>query len=46
MVCDALKAWKLNIFKIIDRRISYLSQNTKMLSRKPKVSDRYLKLRK
>ena len=41
--CDALKDWKLNIFKIIDRRISFYSQNTNMLSRKPKISDRYLK---
>ena len=41
--CDALKDWKLNIFKIIDRRISYYSQNTNMLPRKPKISYRYLK---
>ena len=41
--CDALKDWKLNIFKIIDRRISFYSQNTNMLSRKPKISYRYLK---
>ena len=26
--CDALRYWKLNIFKIIDRRISFYSQNT------------------
>ena len=32
---DALKDWKLNIFNIIDRRISLYSQNTNMLSRKP-----------
>ena len=25
--CDALKDWKLNSFKIIDRRISFYSQN-------------------
>ena len=25
---DALKDWKLNIFKIIDRRISFYSHNT------------------
>ena len=31
--CDALKDWKLNIFKIIDRRISFYSQNTNMLPR-------------
>ena len=41
--CDALKDWKLNIFKIIDRRISFYSQNTNMLPRKPKISFRYLK---
>ena len=41
--CDALKNWKLNIFKIIDRRISFYSQNTNMLSRELKISYRYLK---
>ena len=41
--CDALKDWKLNIFKIIDRRISFYSQNTNMLPRKPEISYRYLK---
>ena len=41
--CDALKDWKLNIFKIIDRRISFYSQNTNMLPRRPKISYRYLK---
>ena len=40
---DALKDWKLNIFKIIDRRISFYSHNTNMLPRKPKISYRYLK---
>ena len=44
MECDALKDWKLNIFKIIDPRISFNSQNTNMLPRKPKISYRYLKL--
>ena len=44
MEFDALKDWKLNIFKIIDRRICFYSQNTNMLSRKPKISYRYLKL--
>ena len=29
--CDALKDWKLNIFNITDRRISFYSQNTNML---------------
>ena len=41
--CDALKDWKLNIFKIIDRRISFYSQNTNMLPCKPKIKYRYLK---
>ena len=41
--CDALKDWKLNIFKIIDRRISLYSQNTNMLPRKPKICYLYLK---
>ena len=40
---DALKDWKLNIFKIIDRRFSFYSHNTNMLPRKPKISYRYLK---
>ena len=40
---DALKDWKLNIFKIIDRHISFYSHNTNMLPRKPKISYRYLK---
>ena len=44
MECDALKYWKLNIFKTIDRRISFYSQNTNMLPRKTKLSYRYLKL--
>ena len=41
--CDALKDWELNIIKIIERRISFYSQNTNMLPRKPKISYRYLK---
>ena len=40
---DALKDWKLNIFKIIDRHIFFYSHNTNMLPRKPKISYRYLK---
>ena len=40
---DALRDRKLNIFKIIDRRISFYFQNTNMSSRKPNVSYRYLK---
>ena len=38
-----LKDWKLNIFKIIYRRISFYSQKTNMLPRKAKISYRYLK---
>ena len=41
--CDALKDWKLNIFKIIDRSISFFFQNTNMLPRKPKINYCYLK---
>ena len=41
--CDALKDWKLNIIIVIDRRISFNSQNTNMLPRKTKISCRYLK---
>ena len=44
MEYDALKDWKLNIVKMIDRRISFYAQNTNMLPRKPKISYRYLKL--
>ena len=33
--CDALIDWKLNVFKIINRRISFYSQYTNMLPRKP-----------
>ena len=43
MLSVILKDWKLTIFKIIDRRISYYSQNTNMLPRKPKINYRYLK---
>ena len=41
--CDALKDWKSNIFKIMDRRISFYSQNTNMLPSKLKISYRHLK---
>ena len=40
---DALNDWKLNIFKINDRRIFFYSHNTDMLPRKPKISYHYLK---
>ena len=44
MECDALKDWKLNIVKIIDRRISIYPQKTNMLPRTSKISYCYLKL--
>ena len=40
---DALKKWKINIFKIIDTRISFYSRNTHLLQPKPKSSFRHLK---
>ena len=41
--CDASKYCEINIFKIIDRRMSFYSQNTNMLPRTPKISYRDLK---
>ena len=35
--CDALKDRKLNILNILDRRISFYSQNTNMLPRKRRL---------
>ena len=40
---DALKEWKINIFKIIDTRISFYSRNTHILPPKPKSSFCHLK---
>ena len=40
---DALKEYKINIFKIIDTRISFYSHNTHLLPPKPKSSFRHLK---
>ena len=40
---DALKEWKINIFKIIDTRISFCSRNTHILPPKHKPSFRHLK---
>ena len=40
---DALKEWKINIFKIIDTRISFYSRNTHLLPTKPKSSFRHPK---
>ena len=38
-----MKEWKINIFKIIDTRISFYSRNTHLLPPKPKSSFRNLK---
>ena len=40
---DALKEWKINIFKKIDTRISFYSRNTHLLHPKPKSSFRHRK---
>ena len=40
---DALKVWKINIFKIINTRISFYSRNTHLLPPKPKSSFSHLK---
>ena len=40
---DALKEWKINIFKIIDTRISFYSRNSHLLPPKPKSSFSHLK---
>ena len=40
---DALKEWKINIFKMIDTRISFYSRYTHLLPPKPKSSFRHLK---
>ena len=39
---DALKEWKINIFKIFDTHISFYSRNTHLLPPKPKSSFRHL----
>ena len=39
---DALKEWKLSIFKIMDQRIKFYSQNTNLLPPKPKSTFRHL----
>ena len=38
-----MKAWKLSIFNIADKRIKFYSQNTNLLPPKPKSSFRHLK---
>ena len=40
---NALNNWKLNIFKIIDTRISFYSDHPDLLPHKPKISFRHLK---
>ena len=40
---DALKEWKVSIFKIVDQRIKFYSQNTNILPSKPKSTFRHLK---
>ena len=39
----ALKEWKLSILRIVNKRISFYCQNTKLLPPKPKTSLRHLK---
>ena len=40
---SALNNWKLKIFKIIDKRVLFYSNNLDLLPPKPKLSFRYLK---
>ena len=40
---NALNNWKLKIFKIIDERVLFYSNNLDLLPSKPKLSFRYLK---
>ena len=40
---NALNSWKLNIFKIIDGRISFYCNNLDLLPPKPKITFRHLK---
>ena len=40
---NALNSWKLNIFKIIDGRISFYCNNLDLLTPKPKFTFRHLK---
>ena len=39
-----LKEWKLSILKLVNKRISFYSQNTNLLPPKPKTSLRHLTL--
>ena len=40
---NALNSWKLNVFKIIDGRISFYCNNLDLLPPKPKFTFRHLK---
>ena len=40
---NALKEWKVSLFKIVDQRIKFYSQNTNLLSPKPISTFRHLK---
>ena len=40
---NALKEWKVSIFKIVDQRIKFHSQNTNLLPPKPKSTFRHLR---
>ena len=41
--CNALNSWKISIFNIIEKRISFYSKNLNLLQPKPKLSFRHLK---
>ena len=40
---NALNSWKISIFNIIEKRISFYSKNLNLLPPKPKLSFRHLK---
>ena len=40
---NALKEWKVSIFKIVDQHIKFFSQNTNLFPTKPKSDFRHLK---
>ena len=42
-IYDALKEWKVSIFKIVDQSIKFYSQNTNLLPPKPQSTFRHLK---
>ena len=41
--CNALNSWKFSIFNIIEKRISFFSNNLYHLPPKPKLSFQHLK---